>query len=170
MGHVCLAFDTTVLRIPNSHLPAGGDRVVTIVGWPALAAHAWAYPALEVVHVLGVALLVGNLLAFELRVWGLSPNLPVLALARLSLSLAMAGFALSAISGIAMFGSQPGELLANRFFTIKMALVLAAGINAAAFHARGGLSKLDAIARAQTALSLGLWLAVIICGRWIAYG
>ena len=34
---------------------------------------------------------------------------------------------------------------------------------------RGGLQKADGIARAQTLLSLGLWVAVIICGRWIAY-
>ena len=33
----------------------------------------------------------------------------------------------------------------------------------------GGLRRLDRLARAQTALSLGLWLGVIICGRWIAY-
>jgi hypothetical protein len=31
------------------------------------------------------------------------------------------------------------------------------------------VARLDVMARAQTALSLGLWLAVIICGRWIAY-
>ena len=32
-----------------------------------------------------------------------------------------------------------------------------------------GCERLDRVARAQTVLSLGLWLAVIICGRWIAY-
>jgi hypothetical protein len=42
-------------------------------------------------------------------------------------------------------------------------------LNAASFHARGGSARLDGLARAQTLLSLGLWLAVIFCGRWIAY-
>jgi hypothetical protein len=28
---------------------------------------------------------------------------------------------------------------------------------------------LDREARLQTVVSMGLWLAVIICGRWIAY-
>ena len=50
-----------------------------------------------------------------------------------------------------------------------MGLVALAGVNAAVFHARGGLDRLDRVARAQTVVSLGLWLAVIICGRWIAY-
>jgi hypothetical protein len=68
-----------------------------------------------------------------------------------------------------MFASQPGELIANRAFVIKMGLVMAAGANAAAFHARGGAARLDGVARAQTLLSIGLWLAVIFCGRWIAY-
>jgi hypothetical protein len=134
-----------------------------------IADHPWAYPALEALHVLGIALLVGNLVAFELRVWGRAPELPVVALARLSLSIAVVGFLLAAASGLLMFASQPGDLLANRAFTIKMGLVACAGINAALFHARDGLRKLDRWARAQTALSLGLWIAVMICGRWIAY-
>jgi hypothetical protein len=134
-----------------------------------IADHPWAYPALETVHVFGIALLVGNLLALELRVWGRAPQLPVLALARLSLSIALAGFVCAAASGLLMFASQPGELLANRAFTLKMGLVACAGINAAWFHVRDGLRKLDALARTQTALSLGLWIAVMICGRWIAY-
>lgn len=134
-----------------------------------IASHPWAYPALETVHVFGVALLVGNLLALELRVWGRAKELPVPALARLSLSIAIAGFACAAASGLLMFASQPADLLANRAFTIKMALVACAGVNAAVFHARHGLQRLDVWARSQTALSLGLWVAVMICGRWIAY-
>ncbi len=134
-----------------------------------IADHPWAYPALETVHVFGIALLVGNLLALELRVWGRAAQLTVLALARLSLSIALAGFLCAAASGLLMFASQPGDLLANRAFTLKMGLVACAGINAAWFHARDGLRKLDGWARAQTALSLGLWIAVMICGRWIAY-
>jgi hypothetical protein len=134
-----------------------------------IAGHPWAYPALETVHLAGIALLVGNLAALELRVWGRARELPVPALARLSLSLALAGFALAALSGSLMFASQPGDLLANRAFTVKMGLLMLAGANAAWFHARDGLRQLDGWARAQTALSLGLWIAVMICGRWIAY-
>ena len=134
-----------------------------------IADHPWAYPALETVHVFGVALLVGNLVALELRVWGRASQLPVVALERLSLSIAVVGFVFAAASGLLMFSSQPGDLLANRAFTLKMGLVACAGVNAALFHARDGLRKLDRWARAQTALSLGLWIAVMICGRWIAY-
>ena len=134
-----------------------------------IASNPVAYPALEVVHIVGISLLLGSLLLFELRVWGAAPALPVVPLAKLALTLSMSGFALAAASGSMMFASQPMELLANRAFVLKMLLLMVVGTNAALFHARGGLHKLDAVARAQTALSLGLWLAVIICGRWIAY-
>ncbi len=136
-------------------------------GW--IVTHPWAYPALEVVHIVGIALLVGNLVLFELRVWGLGRALPLQPLARLALPLALAGFGLIGASGLLMFAGQPQELLASRSFVLKMALVMLAGLNAAAFHARGSLDRLDATARLQTVASLGLWLAVMICGRWIAY-
>ncbi len=140
-----------------------------LVGLPWIAEHPVAYPALQVVHVVGIALLLGSLVLLELRVWGLGRELPVAALARLALPLSLLGFGLAAGSGLAMFAAHPGELLANRPFVIKLGLLMLAGTNAALFHARGGLQRGDAVARAQTALSLGLWLGAIICGRWIAY-
>jgi hypothetical protein len=134
-----------------------------------LKAHVWAYPVLEIVHISGIALLLGNLVLLELRVFGLGAGLPVKDLARLSLGIAVAGFTLAAASGLLMFASQPAELLSNRAFTLKMLLLLAAGCNAAWFHGRGSLDKLDSLARAQMILSTLIWLAVVACGRWIAY-
>lgn len=134
-----------------------------------LAAHAWAYPALEVVHIVGIALLLGSLAVFELRVWGLAASLAAPEVARLALGVTLAGFALAAASGLAMFATQPEELLANPAFRVKLAVLLLAGLNAALFHARSGVARLDRAARWQSLLSLGLWIGVIICGRSIAY-
>ncbi|MBX3619403.1 MAG: hypothetical protein KF891_05360 [Rhizobacter sp.] len=131
--------------------------------------HPWAYPALETLHLIGVALLLGNLVLFEMRVWGAQPSLAVRPLARLALGAALAGFALAAVTGTVMLASQWAELQANRALWLKAALVIVAGANAAAFHLRGGLDKLDLVARVQTALSMGLWLLVVACGRFIAY-
>ena len=135
----------------------------------SLATHPWAYPALEVLHLAGVALLLGNLVLLELRVFGLGPDLPAEPLARLSLTLALAGFSLALASGVLMFATQPQELLANRAFTLKMGLMLLAGCNAAFFHARGSLRLLDRSGRGLMLLSTLLWLGVLACGRWIAY-
>ncbi|HVR54139.1 MAG TPA: hypothetical protein VMS38_30720 [Pseudorhodoferax sp.] len=135
----------------------------------ALQSHPWAYPALEMVHIVGIALLLGNLVALEVRVWGGVAALPVAPLARLSLTLALAGFALAAASGLLLFATQSGELLANRSFLLKMGLLVLAGCNAAWFHGRGALVRMDGLARLQMLASTLLWLAVIGCGRWIAY-
>jgi hypothetical protein len=135
----------------------------------ALGAHPWAYPMLEVVHILGLGLLLGNLALLELRVFGMGAALPVQPLARLSLGLVGVGFGLAAFSGLLMFGTQPQELLANRVFTIKMALLMLAGCNAAWFHARQSLQRLDGTARLSMAISAVLWLLVLTCGRWIGY-
>jgi hypothetical protein len=134
-----------------------------------LLTHPWAYPALEIVHILGIALLLGNLVFFELRVFGLGRALPLADVARLALATAIAGFALAAASGLTMFAAQPQELIANKAFVLKMGLLAASGINAAVFHARRSLANPDGVARAQLVLSSVLWLAVLTCGRWIAY-
>lgn len=135
----------------------------------ALKSHLWAYPALEIVHITGIGLLLGNLVLLELRVFGLGAALAVKDLSRLSLGIALAGFGLAAASGLLMFASQPSELLGNRAFTLKMMLLLAAACNAAWFHGRGSLDKLDVWARVQMLVSTVIWLAVVACGRWIAY-
>ena len=145
------------------------EAVAGFSGIPWIASHPIAYPALEVVHIVGIALLLGSLVVLELRVWGLGQELPVRPLARLALTITATGFALVLCSGLLMFASQPAELLSNRAFVLKLGFVSLAGLNAVWFHARDGLRRCDALARTQTALSTGLWLAAIICGRWIAY-
>jgi len=134
-----------------------------------IVAHPLAYPALEVLHIVGIGLLVGNLVLLELRVWGLGGDLPVQPLARLALGLAVLGFALAGASGLLMFAAQAAELLANRAFVLKMGLLMLAGTNAAWFHGRGSLVRMDRTARLLTLVSTVIWLAVIVCGRSIAY-
>jgi len=137
--------------------------------WQALGSHTWAYPMLEVVHVLGIGLLIGNLVLLELRLWGLGSALPVRPLARLCLPLAGLGFLTAAASGLLMFATQAEELLANRAFTVKMLLLMLAAGNAAWFHGRGSLERLDRTARGLMLLSTVIWVMVVTCGRWIAY-
>ncbi|MBS7807809.1 hypothetical protein [Variovorax sp. PCZ-1] len=143
------------------------DALSTALG--PLRTHPFAYPTLEVIHIIGIALLLGNLVLLELRVWGFGKTLPVKDLSRLALLLAISGFSLAAFSGLIMFATQAGELLANRAFVIKMGLLMLAACNAAWFHGRDSLTKLDGLARLQTFASTLIWIAAIFCGRWIAY-
>ena len=147
------------------------DKVAAwgMVGWPWIAAHPIAYPALEVVHITGIALLLGSLVLLDLRVWGVAAELPLRPLARLALRVTLTGFGLVLVSGLLMLAAHPAEMLSNRAFLIKLGLVHLAGLNAAWFHGRNSLGRCDGLARVQTVLSAGIWLAAIICGRWIAY-
>lgn len=138
-------------------------------GIEAIASSPWAYPVLESLHIIGIGLLLGSLVLLELRVWGQAAALPVQALARLALPVTVAGFTVAVLSGLLLFAAAPAELLAKRLFILKMGLLMLAGLNAMWFHARQGLQRLDATARAQALLSLVLWAAVIFSGRWLAY-
>lgn len=147
------------------------DKVAAwgLVGWPWIASHPIVYPALEVIHIAGIAMLLGSLLVLDLRVWGHASELPLRPLARLALRVTLSGFGLVVASGLFMVAAHPAEMLSNRAFLIKLGLVHLAALNAAWFHGRGSLDRCDALARGQTVFSAGIWLAAIICGRWIAY-
>ena len=135
----------------------------------AIRGSVWAYPALEIVHIAGIAALVGSLLTLELRVLGAHADIALAPLARLSIRVALAGFVAAALAGVPMFISAASEFGRHPAFLTKMALIAIAGANAAAFHLRDSLHMRDATAKIQAVLSLALWLAVICAGRLIAY-
>jgi hypothetical protein len=135
----------------------------------ALKSNAFAYPLLEVAHILGISLLIGNLILLELRVFGRGAALPIKDLARLSLAIAVTGFCIAAATGLTMFATQADELINNGAFKLKMLLLFVAACNAGWFHGRGSLEKLDWVAKLQMLVSTSLWISIATCGRWIAY-
>ena len=137
----------------------------------------WLYPAFEVIHITGIAVLVGSIMVLDMRLLGLSRSLPVRKLAAHVLPWSIASFALILPSGLAMFVAHAGDLIANPVFALKFCLIFAAVTNAAVLHAgvfRGAASwDVDTMpplaARLAAALSLLLWVSVIACGRLLAY-
>ena len=98
-------------------------------------------------------------------------------MARHLLPIAVLGFALVTITGFLMFTADAVALSTNTAFQIKLALILLAGLNALACH-RGPLRTVETWDRharpPRTAAIMGfcslvLWIAVIVCGRLIAY-
>lgn len=141
----------------------------------AMREHPWLYPAVETLHIVGFALLVGAVAMFDLRVLGFGRQLPVRALARHLLPWSAGSMLLVLPTGLLLFIADPAALLANAVFLLKLALIVLAGVNAIAFHA-GPYRGADAWeARApgravlHALLSLGLWIAVIASGRLLAY-
>lgn len=137
----------------------------------------WLYPIVEIVHIIGLAVLVGAAVLFDLRLLGLSRSVPVSALAGHLLPWARRSLLVIVPSGLMMFTAHATEMAANPAFQIKLASLIAAGLNAAAFHA--GVFRTVAAwdvettapgtAKASAIFSLCLWTSVIACGRLLAY-
>ncbi|MDQ7989477.1 MAG: hypothetical protein REI09_07560 [Candidatus Dactylopiibacterium sp.] len=134
----------------------------------ALRSDAWAYPVLEALHIVGLALVFGSLWFVDLRLLGWACRTMARdALLRALLPWTLAGFGLAATSGALMFATQASELAVNAAFRFKLALLGLAALNAGLLHVRGVPD--DGLTRAQAGASLLIWLAVIACGRAIAY-
>ncbi len=137
----------------------------------------WLYPVVETVHIIGFVVLVGAVLMFDLRLLGLSKQLPLTLMARHLLRWSLASLLLVVPAGLLMFSAHPHDYISNRLFLLKLTLIMSAGLNAAAFHMGvwQGVAGWDsgraapASARAHALLSMLLWLSVIACGRLLAY-
>jgi len=137
---------------------------------------AWAFPTLEILHFLGLILLIGSMLIVDLRVLGVAREIPLRAVVPY-LRWAIIGFGINLATGILFIFSDPFHYYTNLSFRLKVATLLLAGLNAVAFklaadthlQAPAGVAPLPAGVRSLAALSLVLWGAVIAFGRLIPY-
>ena len=135
----------------------------------------YAYPVAETVHIVGIALLFGSIAVVDLRLLGLGRRIPLRPLIALAAPWSLVGFLTAASAGLLMFTAHAQEFLTQPLFMLKMGLIAAGGINAAMLHT-GPLraaAETDAAPPARVrfaaVLSLALWIAVITCGRFLAY-
>lgn len=136
----------------------------------------WAYPAANLVHLLGLTLLVGPILLLDLRVLGAGRRLVGVAeLSRLVTPFAVTGAALALATGPLLFLADAKALATSPLMLTKLALVALGLLNALAFRlAFGGrLAGWDAApalwGRTQAVASIALWFTVAGLGRMIAY-
>jgi hypothetical protein len=136
------------------------------------------FPWIESVHVLALTLVVGSIAIVDLRLIGLTwRERGVSDIAAQVLPITWFSFAVAVISGGLLFSSNATVYAANRFFQVKMVLLLLAGLNMAIYHvfSRNMVQQWETTAltpmRARIAggLSLSFWVAVIAAGRWIGF-
>ena len=127
---------------------------------------------IQLVHVLGLILLLTSLVLVNLRLlgWGLRslPLLQVVQATRLGLWL---GLAMTVASGTLLFISAPVHYAANVAFVPKMLLLLAALIVQASLYRRVTATEYTApvLARSTAVISLSLWFSVGLAGRAIGF-
>lgn len=141
-----------------------------------VAESTWLFPTLEVLHVLGLALLVGSIAVFDLRTLGIAwQERPLETLLREILPWTWSGFIIALVTGLLLFTSSASIYVENTAFLWKMALIILAGLNAAFFHFHPDHARLASTGRASLTLragagiSLTLWTAIVVLGRWIGF-
>lgn len=144
-------------------------------------ANDWAWPLFEILHFVGMSLLIGTIGLIDLRILGFGKGLPIGRLERL-VPIGIGAFVVNALTGtmfiIANPDGAPIFYLDNLAMQIKLGLILLAGINVVIFYATGIARATDAVgphgnapgaAKLVAGCSLFFWIAVIFFGRLIMY-
>ncbi len=137
-----------------------------------------AFPIVEGLHLIGLAVSFGLIVFVDLRLLGwVLRDVPIARIVQPLRRWLFAGFAATFATGALLFWADAGELVQNVPFLTKSVLVLLALANAVVFDLefsrraaaphRAPLS--DARLRWAGGLSLGLWTLVTISGRLIPY-
>jgi hypothetical protein len=133
------------------------------------------YPAVEILHIFGFVLLVGSIVALDLRLLGFGRAIAIRPMAQLLLPLSRFGFVLAIGMGFLLFSADASHVVKNPAFQAKAALIAAALVNVAIAHAlfwrdAGQWGDHASVGAKATALiSIVLWLGVVCAGRLIAY-
>ena len=133
------------------------------------------FPTLIALHSIGMAVAAGLTIVVTLHLYGLFPGMPEAKLPGI-LRIAMWGFMLNLVTGLAIFIPRGTEYLANITFLVKMLLVL---ISAAILvwlkshftsitKGSGGVRS-GVRARRLSLVSSATWIGGIVTGRLIAY-
>ena len=137
-----------------------------------------AAPVIESLHVLSAVFLFGTVLVVDLRLLGLADaSRAFTRISREILPLTWITFAISVVTGVLIFTSSAHAYFANTAFQLKAVALLGAGLNMALFQlvTARGLAAWDTRAPAPPAarvaglLSVVLWAAVVLLGRWIGF-
>ena len=152
---------------------SGQGLSAAIVDW--VGDRAWAFPAMETVHFLGMALLFGAVLLTAVRVLGVARTVPYAAFHRL-LPLGVFGFVLNVVTGLGFFLVDSGRYSAMTYgFFPKMALIVVGGVAALYFTIFERLWELGAgddapmAAKAVAVVTVLIWSGVIAYGRLLPY-
>jgi hypothetical protein len=144
----------------------------------ALRESIWVYPIVESIHVLTLCVFLGLTVVLDLRLLGTGMRAtPVSQLIRHLMPWVIGGFLVMVASGALLFYASPVRTYHNIFFRLKLAFLVAAGVNAAVFHGVAARTmpqwdyrpKPPPPARLAAGLSLVLWAVIVVCGRMIAY-
>ena len=136
------------------------------------------FPLLESVHVIGLSLVVGTIAVIDLRLLGFaSTQRSFQRMASDIMKWTWAAFAVTALTGSLMFITNATVYFHNDYFRAKIALLVLAAINVLVFELTAGRTirqwdrapSAPPLGRTLAAVSLVVWVAVIVTGRMIGF-
>lgn len=147
--------------------------------YAAALLEAWnAWGLLEGAHILTMMWFFGTIMLVDMRLMGLAfRKTPISVISDKLLSVTVASMIILVLTGMALFFAKPQDYYHNFWFRLKMLLLAAAIANIYIFHK---IVQKDQVgwdtaetppskARLSGLISLTSWVAVIFCGRLIAY-
>jgi hypothetical protein len=149
-------------------------REVTVFSPFMHSSYGWS--SCESAHFIGLSMLIGMIGTFDLRLLGVAKRIPIAALHRL-IPWGIAGYAINVITGALFVITEPDQYIFNPAFHLKLLFMGLAGINVLAFYLTlfGRVKMLPPgadvprPAKVVGAVSLTLWILVIICGRLLTF-
>ena len=143
-------------------------------------AHEWIWSVCQMIHYVGMSLIVGIIGTLDLRILGLFKSIPIVALRPL-VPWAIAGFIGNLLTGVIFVTGKdagPSYFTDNLSFRLKMLFLLLAFVNLVTFqlshlerrvYATPAGANAPAAAKAVSAVSLVAWFLVIFFGRTMQY-
>lgn len=157
------------------------DVIVWITGTPAnifiRANYAWLIPLLQVIHIAAVGVVVSSTLLMTLRLLGIIGGGEAKdAFTRRYLPWVWRALTVLFLSGSVLIYGEPERDLTNTVFWSKMSLIIVAVIltlimerpilrDPEYWEKRGRHTT----SRILAGLAICCWVAIVFCGRWIAY-
>ncbi|MDP3738810.1 MAG: hypothetical protein Q8R02_15555 [Hyphomonadaceae bacterium] len=138
----------------------------------------WIIPTIQSIHILAICVVISSASLINLRLVGIVGRAdPVAGFASRYLPWTWTALVVLLLSGSILIVGEPDRTLGNGIFWSKIALVATGLILSLAFaipirkNPTFWESSGDGVrAKLLGAVSLAVWIAVIFCGRWIAYG
>lgn len=157
---------------------SGAELVEWIAGWPvgaALRHSALLYLLVNAAHILAIGLLMGAIVPLDLRLLGFFGNTSLEVLGPFLSRAAAVGLALAITTGLCLFSVRPAAYVTNAAFLAKIALLGIGAVNAVSVHMGGAWraavngGPVSWRLRIPAAVSLTVWPAALLAGRWIGF-
>jgi len=129
----------------------------------------YAFPMIEFVHIVGLAIIGGAVLIVDMRLMGLGlKKTSVAQLAKDAQPYVTGSIIVMLLTGIALYTSEATKCYASAAFWIKMISLLLAIVFT--YTVKRNVAARDHESKLVGVLSLLLWFGVAWGGRWIGFG